>query len=195
MPPTDIHMNKAFNDNQKLLQALRKGENGGFEYLYQRHFNLVAALVRQNQGDVDDAREIFQETMIALFKKVRDTPDFDLRVEWSTYIYAIARNLWFGQLRKRKNGPVSLADTQPYEAIDDAAEMAEQEETNAQKHQLVQQMLQSLKQECQDILDAAFFKKLPGAAIAELLGYTEAFVKVKKHRCMEELRKRVAERA
>lgn len=185
-------MRHHFEDNQALLKALRRGENAAFAYLYQRYFRVVSAMVRRNSGDEEDAKEVFQETMIALFKKVRDQPDFQLTVEWSTFIYAVARNYWYSKLKKRSNRTeVAFEDTLVVEKTENPFDMADHEQAMEEKHIRVKTAFSSLKKECQDILDAAFYKKLSGSDIAKLLGYSEDFVKVKKFRCMEELRKRV----
>jgi RNA polymerase sigma factor (sigma-70 family) len=184
-------MPKNFEQADVLLQSLRKGDNAAFEYLYRRYFVIVSTLVRRNGGTGEDAREIFQETMMALFKILRDKADFALSAEWSTFIYAIARNQWMIRLRKSSKNPESyFEDTRQYETIADDFDETALIAYDA-KHQRIKTVLESMKAECRDIIEAAFYKKLPGAEIARLLGYTEAFVKVKKFRCMEELKKRV----
>ena len=185
-------MRHHFEDNQALLKALRLGDNAAFSYLYQRFFGVVSAMVHRNSGDEEEAKEVFQETMIALFKKVRDQPEFELTVEWSTFIYAVARNYWYNKLKKRsRQAEIAFEDTHVLENAESPFDIAEHQLVLEEKHARVKTALLSLKKECQDILDAAFFKKLSGSEIAKLLDYSEDFVKVKKFRCMEELRKRV----
>lgn len=184
-------MRHHFEDKQALLQALRLGENEAFAYLYQRFYGMVSVMVRRNSGDEEDAKEVFQETMIVLFKKVRDQSDFQLTVEWSTFIYAVARNYWYSKLKKRSNRPeITFEDTQMPGGAENPFDHADQEQAMDEKYVRVKTAFSSLKKECQDILDAAFYKKLSGSEIAKLLGYSEDFIKVKKFRCMEELRKR-----
>ena len=59
------------------------------------------------------------------------------------------------------------------------------------KHNHIAEVLKSMKVECRNIIEASFYKKLSGSEIAQLLGYTESFVKVKKFRCLEELRRKL----
>jgi len=51
--------------------------------------------------------------------------------------------------------------------------------------------LEVIEESCRQVLTLSFFEKRSGAEIAQQLDYTEAFVKVKKHRCLEYLRKTV----
>jgi RNA polymerase sigma factor (sigma-70 family) len=185
-------MQASFQDNHILLQALRHGEEKAFEYLYRQYYASVANMVRQHQGTEEDAREVFQETMIALFKKLRDDRQFNLTASWHTLIYAIARNQWLKRYQKRQQRHERpLEASFLAETADDSAETAEQEQELEQKHIAVQQAFKAMNPDCRELLDAAFFKKLSGTEIAALLGYSESFVKVKKHRCLEALRKQV----
>ena len=58
------------------------------------------------------------------------------------------------------------------------------------KHELLAKVLDQLKEDCKQIILASFYKKLPHKAIAELMGLSTSFVKVKLHRCMESFRKK-----
>ena len=51
--------------------------------------------------------------------------------------------------------------------------------------------LGQLEQDCRTVILYSFYQGLSHAQIAALTGYTEAFVKVKKFRCLEYLRKLV----
>lgn len=185
---------QTLKDNTELLKALRKGDSKAFEHLYKNHYRLVSTMVFKNQGNEEDAKELFQDTMVALFKKIRDDEDFELKTQPGTYIYAIARNLWLKKLRYRKQYPTKLIeDTSVLESLPDDQDIEVQETEYEEKHIAVKDILYTLKQECRDIIEGAFFKKLSGLEIAQLLGYTEDFVKVKKFRCMKELKQRVGE--
>lgn len=51
--------------------------------------------------------------------------------------------------------------------------------------------LELLEDDCREVLRLSFYEKLPQAEIAQVMGYSDSFVKVKKHRCLEYLRKQV----
>lgn len=183
-------MRHRFDDQTTLLEALRKGDNAAFTYLYQRHFAMIAALVRQNGGDHEAAKEVFQETMVVLFRKLRDNYEFTLSAGWATFIYAVARNIWRNRLKTRsKQTEIPFEDTRSllhHEAFDDG-EALELEYTE-QQHSVAKAM-KNIGDDCRELLNAAFFLKLSGEEIAEKMNYSVAFVKVKKYRCLEALRK------
>lgn len=178
--------------NEPIIELLRQGDNKIFEHFYKEYYRVVATFVLQNSGTEDDARELFQDTMIAIFKKVRDTPDFALTAQWTTFIYAVARNLWLKKLNLRKKNPIILVENNNiFEQSVDNQAFEIQETEYEDKHHAIKNILMSMKKECREIIEAAFYQKLSGAAIAKLLGYTEDFVKVKKFRCMKELKEKV----
>lgn len=187
-------MTSTFQNNEILIASIRVGENKSFEYLYKNYFKMVSTLILNNQGNEDDVKEIFQETLIVIFRKVRDDKDFELKVKFGTFIYAIARNLWRSKLKSRLSHPeIFIEDSSALEVGIEDIDVKSQEIHYEQKHLAVKETLAAMKQECKDIIEAAFFRKLPATEIAKLLGYTEEFVRVKKFRCMKELRNKVLE--
>jgi RNA polymerase sigma factor (sigma-70 family) len=178
----------AFEKDLILLSQLKTGDNNAFEQLYRDHFYKVKQMIFKNNGTVDDAREIFQDTMIILFKKVRDS-DFKLTVQLGTYIYAIAHNVWLKKIRDSKHlKMISIVDTDLIEKLPDNLDIENMHQNYEQQHTIISEIITKMKKECRDIIDAAFFKKMSGILIAKQLGYTEDFVKVKKYRCMQELK-------
>ena len=54
---------------QQLLKGLALNDRKAIETIYKQHYNMVQALVLNNSGYPDDARDIFQEAMIVLYEK------------------------------------------------------------------------------------------------------------------------------
>jgi RNA polymerase sigma factor (sigma-70 family) len=183
--------------NEVFLAALRNGNNEAYAQLYRQYYPMVESIVLKNQGRKEDSRETFQETLLILYKKLRDDANFVLQAELGTFLYAIARNYWFSQLKKRKNyKEMSIEENAiVYENIP-TSDVTEMEVEYEQQQLIIKDILEDFKAECKGIIMAAFYEKLSGAAIAQKFGYTEGYVKVKKFRCLEELRSRVlAQRA
>ncbi len=63
---------------------------------------MVLKLIRDNKGTEEDAKDIFQETVIAIFRKIREKSDYEIRRDFATFLYSIARWLWLKQLRSMK---------------------------------------------------------------------------------------------
>ncbi len=179
---------KQFSDEQ-LIRSLKNGNESAFKQIYHQCFKQAEIYITQNSGTINDAKDLFQEAMFVLVKKLRD-PNFVLNVKPVTYLTAIVRNKWLDRLRQRKNKPiVSIDDTnQTFELIE------ELEETNYEaKHILMEKVFTNIGTDCQQLLRAFYYEKRSLKEIAEIMSYTIAFVRVKKYRCMNSFKKKVME--
>lgn len=172
-----------------LVEALRRGDEQAFLQVYRNYYQMVASFVQKNNGTEIQAKDLFQELLFILVKKLRQR-DFQLTAKLSTYIFSIARNLWLQQLKKNKFAPVKMQEgTQEFVELDDGElEVKQQFE---KKHELLGKLFKEVKEDCREIIKASFYQKLPHDQIADKMGYSSAFVRVKLHRCMEGLRKKV----
>lgn len=85
------------------LQGLKNQERAAYRLLYQYYYPVVEKFVLRNNGTKADAGDVFQDTMVVLWRQVsRD--DFVLTASLKTYIYAISQNLWLKRLQKAKRG-------------------------------------------------------------------------------------------
>ncbi|MCF8246117.1 MAG: RNA polymerase sigma factor [Saprospiraceae bacterium] len=172
------------------LAELRKGSPKAFEELYNRYFRMVEDMVFKFNGSTEDARDVFQEALFVFVKKLRD-PDFVLTSKASTFIYAIARNLY---LKKAGKATVEISMDQQQFSFFAEADPVQGDLSPAEKDSMLNLMadkLGQLEEDCRAVITYSFYQGLSHAQIAELTGYTEAFVKVKKFRCLEYLRKLV----
>ena len=175
-----------YKSDEYLLEALRRGDREAFEFLYRQYYRMAARQANdQGLGDAD-TEDIFQEMLLILVQKVQD-PGFRLTAKLGTYLFAVLRNLLFKKTGKKI--PVTQSD--------DALLHLPESEPNLdravweEKLSVVAGNLELLEDGCRTLLVLSFFEKRSQAEIAEAMGYAESFVKVKKHRCLEYLRKKV----
>lgn len=163
---------------------LATGNNKAFEILYVEYFNMAKYFIVKNNGSIDEAKDVFQDSLIVLFEKTKN-PDFKLSCTLKTYIYSIVRNLWLKVLSKKKKN-VSLTDFEKYYKI-------ETEEYDTEKDNKIDKVLLAIKQlgeKCKKILSSFYFEKKKMTEIAEELGYTNAEnAKNQKYKCMKQLKK------
>ena len=147
---------------------------------------MVQALVINNQGTADDARDIFQEAMIVLYEKAR-SGSFELNCQIKTYLYSVSRRLWLKRLQQlQKFSPDinSMEETVPVEE-----EVEAQEQRNAEYAMMEKAML-SLGEPCRSILEAFYLQKRNMTEIAGDFGYTNADnAKNQKYKCLMRLKK------
>ena len=182
-------MNKSltYESEEDLLKALRQGAAPAFEILYRQYYRMVAKQA-MDAGRLD-AEDVFQETLVILVRKVRD-PEFRLTAKLSTYLFAIVRNLIYKKTAAQTE--FSTGDIAAYQQeAPQAGETPEDREKRDNLLTVVSGYLETLEEDCRQVLLLSFFEKCSQAEIAETMGYAESFVKVKKYRCLEYLRKKV----
>lgn len=178
------------NIDAQFLDALKSGSQSAFEQLYRRYYRMTENQILQFHGDQNDAKDIFQETLFVLVKKLRD-PEFKLVGKLSTFLFAVSRNLWLK--KKGKSTREVHFENQDF-AVFNLESEAEEATTAVEKEallDLVGKKLEELEEGCRNLILFSFYQKLPHQEIARLMGYTESFVKVKKFRCLEYLRRLV----
>jgi len=180
--------------DQRVIEGLRNNDRTVIKELYKDSFGYCASFILNNRGDIDQARDHFQEALIVLFNNTLK-PDFKLTCNVRTYLYSIIRNQWLKKISRQHRGGLKLVmDEDPnkeYVIVDDIAN--EDQVEVEEKHEAVSKAMKMIKGDCHDLLMSFYFKKIDLGSIAEKMGYTYQFVKVKKNRCMEALKKKVSE--
>ena len=91
-------------NEQDLLKGLAKNDRNAIETIYKEYFKMVQSLVLNNNGNGDDAKDIFQEGMVVLYEK-SNSPDFTLHCQLKTYLYSVCRRLWLKRLQQMNRFP------------------------------------------------------------------------------------------
>lgn len=174
-----------YGSEDDLLSALREGAAPAFEALYRQYYRMVAR--QASDAGREDAEDLFQEILVILLRNLRD-PGFKLTSKLSTYLFAIAKNLLLKNTNPRAE--FSTGDVSAYQKESGAAaEETEAREMHEKRLNVITGLLEILEDDCRRVLLLSFFEKRSQSEIAREMGYTESFVKVKKHRCLDYLRK------
>ena len=175
-------------DDRELLEGLIEARPSAVRRLYDDILPAVIYWVEQNNGTEDDARDLFQEALIALFRRL-ENGEFELTCTLKSFMRIICRNLWLTHLRdRRKIDATPLEEVEPAEPDADLLGQLERSERNA----LYFRHFDDLGEKCRQIL-AWFFEKVPLAEIARRLGSSENYIKKRKFECKEKLIRAVRE--
>lgn len=176
------------------IAQLKLGNEFLYRKIYKENFPLVKKLVLANHGDEEDARDIYQETFIVFYEKLK-RDDFTLTCAIPTYLYSVARNLWLKRLRKLQYDGVLKLKESDSDRIMDAGEVDEDVEQHVQKEEFlgnVERSLEQLGDPCCGILKDFFYNKLSMEEIALKFGYTNADnAKNQKYKCFNRFKKLV----
>ena len=176
---------KAERNEQLLLKGLAQNDKKAVEAIYKENYNLVQALVVSNSGNVDDAKDIFQEAMIVLYEKAR-SGDFELNCQIKTFVYSVSRRLWLKRLMHQNR--FTLAED-GLETVPVEDELEEHEKRNAD-FSLMEKAMSGLGEPCKSLLEAYYMQKKSMQEIAADFGYTNPEnAKNQKYKCLVRLKK------
>lgn len=151
--------------------------------LYKLYYSDVQNYVCNNSGQAEDARDLFQEIALNFLKLMKEGAADSIQNE-KYYLMGMARNLWLKKVHKEKH-TLSYDDVM----LTEKAEEPNNAEEKNSLFELVSTKLAEISKECQQIIFEAFYQKKSNSELAAIMGYTEQFIKVKKHRCLQGLKK------
>lgn len=168
-----------------LLQGLAQNDRKAIETLYKENFNLIQAMVLNNNGSAEDAKDIFQEAMVVLYQKVQ-SGTFELNCRVQTFVYSVCRRLWLKRLMQQSK--YSLHENAEELVVVDE-EVGEHEKRDAE-FTLMEKAMGNLGEPCKSLLEAFYFQKRNMQEIAGDFGYTNPEnAKTQKYKCLVRLKK------
>jgi RNA polymerase sigma factor (sigma-70 family) len=173
------------------LQLLMQEDTAMLRAVYTELLPQVSRFVQANGGSQQDARDVFQDGLVVFLLRLRQSSASDtLWSNWIAYLISICRNCWYRELRDRKIRPGAHGDAYPEGAAPEGRlfGVLSQEEMIAEA---VQKAMDAIDPACRDVLKMFYNDRLSMADIADLLGYTPDYIRVKKMRCMDKLRRAI----
>ena len=177
---------KAERNEQALLKGLAQNDSKAVETLYKSHFTMIQHFVENNNGSFDDARDVFQEAMIALYEKVQ-LDSFVLTCQIKTYLFSICKHLWLKRLQQMGKYSSPLSENE--ESISIEMDMGQIEKKDA-AFAIMDRALNSLGEPCKSLLEGYYLNKKGMQELASQFGYTNADnAKNQKYKCLMRLKK------
>lgn len=159
--------------------------------LYTSTLKKVRNYIIKNNGNKEEADDIFQEAIVIFFLKVKDQ-SFDETQSIDGFIYIISRNLWINRVKRmarHKDYETYLQHNEPVDTGDQLSEMVDQEKATA-----MEQVFAMLEEKCRLILKYAIYDRLSMKEISEKMGHKNDKVsKAQHYRCKQYLAKLVKE--
>lgn len=150
---------------------------------YAEVFPPAAAHIQRRGGDLEAAKEVFQEAIVLYYEKLM-SDKFQPVVSDHAYLMGIVKKRWLKYCEQYK-GKESL-------------EHIEVTEEKIAKP-LTQKLLQYLKQSgerCMDLLQSFYYEKLTMKQVADRYGYgSERSATVQKFKCLEKVREEVKQKS
>ena len=187
-------MTDAAPSDETLLAQARAGNRQSLETLLERHQGRVYRFGMKMCRNPEDAKDVLQDTLLAMARGVRD---FRGSSSISTWLYTIARSFCIKKRRKSKFAPEdegSLETGAPAEArtLADPAETPDEVLAGKQMERALEQAIAELEPMYREVLLLRDAEGLTAPEVAEVLGVTTQAVKSRLHRARLAVRERVA---
>jgi len=169
--------------DQRYIEALLSGEGPLLREIYERYSRETAQWIARNKGTTDDARDIFQEALMAIAQRARKGP-FILTCTFGAYLFLVVRGKWYNELKRRKQSTVTtgLLDGLK-EAGEDAARLAEETLLEHEREKLFQDKFNLLPEGCRQLLRLSW-TGIKMEEVAAQLGITYAYARKRKSECI-----------
>jgi RNA polymerase sigma factor (sigma-70 family) len=87
--------------DKTIIEGIKKQDVRILNWLYSSYLPSVKNHVLKNNGSEDDVSDVFQESIIVLYKQITEN-SLDLTTDLKGYFFGIAKNIWNGLLRKKQ---------------------------------------------------------------------------------------------
>lgn len=182
----NIRLVNTVEQEQILLKGLAQNDKVAVETIYRDNYSVIQSFILNNNGSVEEAKDVFQEAMIVLYEKA-GSPAFSLNCQLRTYLYSICRRLWLKrlqQLSKYSSQVENMEETVPVE------EDIEDHEKRNEDFILMENAMSKIGEPCKSLLDAYYVQKKSMQDIAGEFGYTNSDnAKTQKYKCLMRLKK------
>ncbi len=175
------------NSQEKtLLDGLANEDKASIEQIYRDNYTMVQSLILNNNGNADDAADIFQEAMIVLFEKSK-TAGFELNCQLKTYLYSVCRRLWLKKLQQMQRFGRQADEMEEIIPVEDDIEIHEKRQLD---FNIMENAMSKIGEPCKSLLEAYYIHKKHMLQIATEFGYTNADnAKTQKYKCLVRLKK------
>ncbi|MBX3238298.1 MAG: sigma-70 family RNA polymerase sigma factor [Chitinophagaceae bacterium] len=152
--------------------------------IYSDNFSWLENYIRQNSGNPDDARDIFQEGIAAAWMNLRTGKFVGTRDKFNAYVRQICKYKWINELRSGKRKKTVYNEQVSEQDIPDNVSEGDLEHT-----MLLKKSFSMLGEKCREVLEQFYYNQKPLGEIATQMQNTEDSIKTIKYRCMMQLRK------
>lgn len=151
-----------------------------FIHLYEKAFPHVATFVRKRGGSLDDARDIFQDSLVIYYEKCLNKPE--PVIDEAAYLSGIAKHLWYKKFKEQQH----YTDAEDYHF--DLME----EENEPKVSPTLLAYLEISGKKCLELLKSFYYDHLNMKEVAQKFGFSgERSATAQKFKCLEKVREAV----
>lgn len=171
------------NRDQEIITAIKNGQNSvALNHLYKTALPPIIKYIVQNNGDGDEAKDIFQDAVVALFTTIK-LGKFDESKDINAFLYFVSRNLWINRIKKRNRqfdidkARLPLSEESPFAVV-----------VTDEKKKAIDELMEKAGTKCKELLRYSLYDNLSMKEIAIKMGFAaETVAKTTHYRCKQKL--------
>lgn len=174
-------------EDEKLISGFENNDRHSLEVIYTKNFKSVEHYIITNNGRSDDAKDIYQEAILAAWLNVKEgkfTPQNSSSL--GGYIFQISKYKWLDRLKSKAYKSTMRIERD--EQIDQPEEEIGESEIQESRIDYLKELYAQLDEKCKEILQRFYYEKKNLETIGEELNYDAGTVKTLKYRCMKKLK-------
>jgi len=190
-----MNLDYAHLPDTRLVQLSQAGDTRGFDELVVRYRDKVFRLAFKILRHEDDAAEALQDAFLSAFRGLKN---FKAESTFSTWLYRVTTNAALMKYRKRREGHISLEQSQSKDEGSQPMELADwsalppDELEDQETWDVLSQAVDELPEDLRIVFLRRDWLEESNAEVAEGLGLTVAAVKSRLHRARIQLRDRLS---
>jgi len=173
-------------EEKVIIEEIRNGNRTQLASIYRTYRSeFVAWLSTKYECTRDEARDVYQVSILALHENIVNEKLKQLNSSIKTYLFAIGKNK-FLEFRKAQNRMLRKTD---FEEIDLAEITTWEQKEKEVKLEILEKSIKKLGDPCKSLLELYYFHNMSMEEIAEQMSYkNKATAKNLKCKCLARLR-------
>jgi RNA polymerase sigma-70 factor (ECF subfamily) len=159
----------------KLIEECRSGNFDNFRKLVELTSPFAYSVAFRMLGDDDQAKDVVQETMVAIWQKLKKIKTAEV---YKTWTYRIVVNKCYDEMRKKKRNPEFSADDQTWSVISNRiSEGPSAELENAEISKIIGMLTEKLSSKQKAVFVLSDLEGMSNDEVSAIIGMSKSVVK------------------
>lgn len=169
--------------SEEIINAIKTGNsNFVLQKLYKVSLPTITRYIMQNNGNEEEAKDIFQDAVITLFQTVKQDK-LDSSKDVYGFLFIISKNLWINRAKK-KNKIISLEQNVDVFQLETPILNI----ISVEKQEAIKELFSKIGTKCHEIIKKVIYENKSMKEIAQLMGFADENVAKSTHyRCKKKL--------
>jgi RNA polymerase sigma-70 factor (ECF subfamily) len=173
---------EALTTDETIMEAVKDGDLQQASLLFERYHLRIFNFLARMTMDRTQAEDLTQNVFLRM---IRYRTSYRRGARFQSWIYQIARNVFSDHYQANKNHRADFVDV---ENIREQMQDTDEDESRAEREQLLHRSLARLGEEQRELLILTRFQQMKYEEVAQIMDTTVANIKVKVHRAIIKLR-------